>query len=47
MTEQLCPQCGGRKVIAVGSHDTKCLACDGKGTIQVEEPKRGAAKPAA
>jgi DnaJ-class molecular chaperone len=29
-----CPDCGGRKVIAVGTEDVKCATCDGKGTVK-------------
>lgn len=37
---RLCEQCGGRGVIAVGTHEDPCAACDGTGRIA---PK---AKPA-
>jgi DnaJ-class molecular chaperone len=43
---ELCPQCGGRKVIAVGTDEVSCAECGGTGKVKTGKAKADD-KPAA
>jgi hypothetical protein len=33
-TTEICPTCGGRKIVAVGTDEFPCDVCGGKGTVK-------------